>query len=128
MSSNESEAAPKCSDEFSRPAGCCQAHFMTTQTLAEGTSVRLRSCRSSLPIIEPWRESTAREAGVGWHLSAPSALRSSRVLCRRRMLGHAEQVSFGIGHRCPLDMRDLVQNVPAVCGAEPDDAFYLLLA
>ena len=46
----------------------------------------------------------------------------------RRMLGYAEVVPFGIGHRCPLDMRDLVENVPAVCGAERHDAFHLVLA
>jgi len=42
------------------------------------------------------------------------------------MLGDAEVVPLRIGHRRPLDVRDLVEDIRAVRGAEPDEALDLI--
>ena len=46
-------------------------------------------------------------------------------MVRRRVLGDAEQVSFRIGEGGPLDVREFLQDIPLVHGAEPDQAFDL---
>ena len=49
----------------------------------------------------------------------------SALLVQWRVLGHAEQVALRVGEGGPPDVGHLVENVPLVRGAEPDQALNL---
>ncbi len=60
-------------------------------------------------------EAGGSEAALGGRLVRRRSCRA------RRVVGDAEQVAFGICQRRPLDMRNFIQDLPAVGGTETDD-------